>query len=180
MQGRENKEWSLLTHDVHTTFFQLLNYGLYWRIVAGDHQGFPIANRYRNQIFILGPASPTASNVNWTTIHGHEKFLICELSEGWKTDQKCAAATELIGRWDSECQTNYTDRGATTNLSQARPNILPQISLTDCFLKERIETQNLGKAQSLGALPAVAPLVWCALSAVVRVFYFFRAVPEMM
>ena len=87
MQGRENKEWSLLTHDVHTTFFQLLNYGLYWRVVAGDHQGFPIANRYRNQIFILSPASPTASNVNWTTIHGHEKFLICELYKGWKTDQ---------------------------------------------------------------------------------------------
>ena len=45
-----------------------------------------------------------------------------------------------------------------TNLSQARPNILPQISLTSCFLSERIETQNLGKAQALGALPAVAPL----------------------
>ena len=53
--------------------------------------------------------------------------------------------------------------------------------LTGCFLKQHIETQNLGKAQSyLGALPAVAPLVWCALSAVVRVFHFFRAVPEMM
>ena len=30
--------------------------------------------------------------------------------------------------------------------------------LTSCFLQERIETQNLGKAQALGALPAVAPL----------------------
>ena len=50
-------------------------------------------------------------------------------------------------------------RGATANLSQARPNILPQIFLTSCFLQERIETQNLGKAQALGALPAVAHLI---------------------
>ena len=42
-------------------------------------------------------------------------------------------------------------RAATANLSQARPNILPQIILTSC-----IETQNLGKA--LGALLAVAAL----------------------
>ena len=41
------------------------------------------------------------------------------------------------------------------NLSQTRPNILPQIF---CFLYEHIETQNLGKAQALGALPAVTPL----------------------
>ena len=49
-------------------------------------------------------------------------------------------------------------RGATANLSQARPNILTQIFLTGCFLQERIETQNLGKAQAFGALPAVAVL----------------------
>ena len=49
-------------------------------------------------------------------------------------------------------------RGATANLSQARPNILTQIFLTGCFLQERIETQNLGKAQALWALPTVAPL----------------------
>ena len=30
--------------------------------------------------------------------------------------------------------------------------------LTGCFLYEHIETQNLGKAQALGALPAMAPL----------------------
>ena len=41
------------------------------------------------------------------------------------------------------------------NLSQARPNILPQIFLTGCFLQVSIETQNLGKAQALGAFPAV-------------------------
>ena len=33
------------------------------------------------------------------------------------------------------------------------------IFLTGCFLLERIETQNLGKAQALGALPAVAALL---------------------
>ena len=48
-------------------------------------------------------------------------------------------------------------RNATANLSQARPNILP-IFLTVCFSKESIETQNLVKAQALGALPAVAAL----------------------
>ena len=30
--------------------------------------------------------------------------------------------------------------GATTNLSQTRPNMLPQIFLTHCFLKGHIET----------------------------------------
>ena len=49
-------------------------------------------------------------------------------------------------------------RGATVKLSQARPNILPQNFLTGCFLYKRIESQNLGKAQALGALPALAPL----------------------
>ena len=49
-------------------------------------------------------------------------------------------------------------RSATANLSQARSNILPQIFLTGCFLYERIETQNLGKDQSLAALAAVAGL----------------------
>ena len=49
-------------------------------------------------------------------------------------------------------------RGATANLSQARPNILPQNFLTGCFLYKRIESQNLGKAQALGALPAMAAL----------------------
>ena len=44
------------------------------------------------------------------------------------------------------------------NLSQARPNILSQLFLIGCFLQEHIETQNLGKAQALGALPAVATL----------------------
>ena len=47
----------------------------------------------------------------------------------------------------------------TANLSQARPNILPQIFLTGFSLKERIETQNQGKAQALGALPVVAALL---------------------
>ena len=37
-------------------------------------------------------------------------------------------------------------RGATANLSQARTNILRQNFMTGCFLYERIETQNLGKA----------------------------------
>ena len=36
------------------------------------------------------------------------------------------------------------------NLSQARPNILAAILLTSCFLKECIETQNLGKTRPLG------------------------------
>ena len=45
------------------------------------------------------------------------------------------------------------------NLSQARFKILPQIFLTGCFLKERIETQNLGKDQFLAALTAVAALL---------------------
>ena len=49
-------------------------------------------------------------------------------------------------------------RDATANLSQARPNILPQNFLTGCFLYERIETQNLGKDQTLPAFPAVAAL----------------------
>ena len=49
-------------------------------------------------------------------------------------------------------------RVATANLSQARSNILPQNFLTGCFLQERIETQNLGKNQTLPALPAVAAL----------------------
>ena len=34
----------------------------------------------------------------------------------------------------------------------------PKFSLVGCFLQEGIETQNLGKAQALGALPAVAAL----------------------
>ena len=51
-------------------------------------------------------------------------------------------------------------RAATANSSQTRPNILPQIFLTGCFFCERIETQNLGKAQALEALPAVAPLLF--------------------
>ena len=37
------------------------------------------------------------------------------------------------------------------------------IFLTGCFLQERIETQNLGKAQALMALPAVAALNSCTL-----------------
>ena len=37
-------------------------------------------------------------------------------------------------------------------MSQARPNILPHFF----FLYKRVETQNLGKAHALGALPAVA------------------------
>ena len=40
----------------------------------------------------------------------------------------------------------------------ARPNILPQIFLTGCFLSEHIETTNSGKARALEALVAVAPL----------------------
>ena len=36
--------------------------------------------------------------------------------------------------------------------------ILAQIFLTGCFLSERIETQNLGKDQTLPAFPAVAAL----------------------
>ena len=51
-------------------------------------------------------------------------------------------------------------RGATVNLSQARSNILPKKFLTGCFLKERIETQNLGKDQTLPALPAAAALYY--------------------
>ena len=47
----------------------------------------------------------------------------------------------------------------TPNLSQARSNILPQNFLTGCFLKESIETQNLGKDQTLPALPAVTALL---------------------
>ena len=50
-------------------------------------------------------------------------------------------------------------RDATAKLSKARTNILPQFFLTCCFLLERIETQNLGKAQALVALPAVAALL---------------------
>ena len=41
-------------------------------------------------------------------------------------------------------------------LSQTRPNILKPNFLTGF---ERIETQNLSKAQALGALPAVAVLI---------------------
>ena len=46
------------------------------------------------------------------------------------------------------------------NLSQARPNILPQFFWPVVSYKSIliIETQNLGKAQALGALPAVATL----------------------
>ena len=49
----------------------------------------------------------------------------------------------------------YLFRAAMANLSQARPNILPQFF----WLVVSIETQNLGKAQALGALPAVAALL---------------------
>ena len=52
-----------------------------------------------------------------------------------------------------------TTRAATVNFSQTRPNILPQFFLTGCFLQDRIETQNLGKAQDLGAFSAVAALL---------------------
>ena len=47
-------------------------------------------------------------------------------------------------------------RAATTNLNQAKSNILPQNFLTGCFLSERIETQNLGKDQTFPTFPAVA------------------------
>ena len=50
-------------------------------------------------------------------------------------------------------------RAAKANLSQARSNILHQNVLTGCFLQERIETQNLGKDQTLPALPAMAALL---------------------
>ena len=43
-------------------------------------------------------------------------------------------------------------RATTANLSQARSNNLPQIVLTSCFLYECIETQNIGKDQSLAAV----------------------------
>ena len=52
-------------------------------------------------------------------------------------------------------------RDATANLSQARPNILPQFFFLT-VVSYIIETQNLGKAQALGALgalPAVAALL---------------------
>ena len=54
--------------------------------------------------------------------------------------------------------TCFQDRAATGNLSQARSNIILQIFLTGCFLYERIETQNLGKEQTLSAFLAVAAL----------------------
>jgi hypothetical protein len=50
------------------------------------------------------------------------------------------------------------NRDAMANLSQTRPNILPQILLSGCFLKGRIEAQNIDKTQALGALPAYAAL----------------------
>ena len=62
-------------------------------------------------------------------------------------------------------------RGATTNLSKARPNTYSTPNFFDrfvflirlrnypaYFLWESIETKNLDKAQALGALPAVAAL----------------------
>ena len=49
-------------------------------------------------------------------------------------------------------------RAATANLNQAKSNILSQIFLTGCFLSERIETQNLGKDQTLSALAGLAVL----------------------
>ena len=49
-------------------------------------------------------------------------------------------------------------RAAAANFSQARSNILPQKILTRCFLLDRIETQNLGKDQTLPAFPALAAL----------------------
>ena len=48
-------------------------------------------------------------------------------------------------------------RVATANLSQARPNT-PNFFDWLFLIRAYIETQNLGKAQALGALPAVAPL----------------------
>ena len=53
----------------------------------------------------------------------------------------------------------YHNRAATANLSQARSYIIPKNLLTGCFLKEGIETQNLGKDQTLPALPAVGALI---------------------
>ena len=55
--------------------------------------------------------------------------------------------------------TCFQDRAsATGNLIQARSIIILQIFLTGCFLYERIETQNLGKEQTLSAFLAVAAL----------------------
>ena len=75
-------------------------------------------------------------------------------------------------------------RGSMVNLSQARPNILPQIFLASHFLLEHIETQNLGKtvikmmsykvekilktnylshARCLEVILAVAETIWLAI-----------------
>ena len=51
---------------------------------------------------------------------------------------------------------DYSNNFDLANLSQARPNIPPQIFLTRVL----IETQNLGKAQALAALPAVATMIY--------------------
>ena len=49
----------------------------------------------------------------------------------------------------------HRDARAMANLSQTRPNILPQFF----WRVVSIETQNLGKAQALGVLPAVEALL---------------------
>ena len=42
--------------------------------------------------------------------------------------------------------------------------------LTGCFLLEGIETQNLGKAQALGALPAMEALSYSAINKLFNIF----------
>ena len=72
--------------------------------------------------------------------------------------QRCNQQNQIL---PIKPRSGASNRAATENLSQVRPNILHPNFLTICFLYERIETQNLGKAQALGALPAVALQLEC-------------------
>ena len=52
----------------------------------------------------------------------------------------------------------YIIQGRYSEFKLSKAQYSTPIFLTCCFFQEHIETQNLGKAQGLGALPAVAAL----------------------
>ena len=53
----------------------------------------------------------------------------------------------------------YIVQGHPREFEPGKAQYFTPIFLIDCFLSECIETQSLGKAQALGALPAVAALM---------------------